>query len=296
MERSIPGNPRPSRMAALHLAHARLSVAGIQTPDREAEWLLLHALGIAREALWSESEARLTPREEDAFDSLVRRRVAREPLQLILGEVPFHGVTLEVRPGVFIPRPETELLVDAALERLAPRSVGSLLDWGTGTGALAIALLKARRGWRGVAADRSPRVVDLARANAQRNGVADRLTLLQADFAAPEARDLSGGPFDLVVSNPPYIRRGDLAGLMPEVKEHDPVEALDGGPDGLDAFRHLALGLRLWLRPGGLLAVEIGADQADQVVGLLSGLLEGTRVLPDRAGLMRIVIGTRRGG
>jgi release factor glutamine methyltransferase len=284
-----------TRSSALARTRSRLEAAEIPVPESEAEWLLLHALGIRREALWASPQAQLHPEEEAALAGLVRRRVGREPLQLLLGEVPFHGVTLAVRPGVFIPRPETELLVEAVLDRV-DRRTGTLLDWGTGTGAIAIALLAELPGWTGVAADRSPEALALTAENAARNGVERRLALVRADFGAAGSRSPSGGPFDLVVSNPPYIRSADLPSLMPEVRSHDPAEALDGGPDGLDAFRHLALGLPVWLKPRGLLALEIGADQADQVLGLCSELLGDARVLPDRAGLPRIVIGSRRGG
>ncbi|MGH7419215.1 MAG: N5-glutamine methyltransferase family protein, partial [Candidatus Rokuibacteriota bacterium] len=218
-------------------------------------------------------------------------------------------VVLAVGPGVFLPRPETELLVEAVLAALGagessqsrsarggqPPARGRLLDWGTGTGAIAIALLKSLPDWTGVAADRSRPALDLALRNAARNGVADRLRAMEADFAAPVMPPTPGAPFDLVVSNPPYVRRGDLPTLMPEVRDYDPPEALDGGEDGLDAHRHLARGLGTWLAAGGLLALEIGAAQADDVLGLYGALIQDARVLPDRAGLPRIVIGTMRG-
>ncbi|HEX7077283.1 MAG TPA: HemK/PrmC family methyltransferase, partial [Candidatus Eisenbacteria bacterium] len=165
-------------------------------------------------------------------------------------------------------------------------------------GAIAIALLHDLTGWTGVAVDRSPRAMALAGRNANRNGVAGRLHLIEADFRDPDSASAIGaeGPFDLVVSNPPYIRSGDIPGLMPEVRDHDPREALDGGPDGLDALRDLARGLPRWLRPGGLAAVEIGADQADDSLKLMGAVLEDARVLRDLAGRPRILIGTRLGG
>jgi release factor glutamine methyltransferase len=293
-----------TRAQALERLRARLRVAGIEPADQEADWLLAHALGITPSSVWAGRNEPLEPEQELALESLTHRRESREPLQLILGDVPFHGVTLQVETGVFIPRPETEELVEAVLDALSealppsfrpPRPGPCLLDLGTGTGAIAIALLHALPGWTGVAVDRSPRAVALTNRNAHRNGVGERLRVVEADFTSPAPWE-AHGPFDLVVSNPPYIPRDVIPTLMPEVREHDPVEALDGGIDGLDAFRQLAARLpsRLW--PGGLLALEIGAQQADTVLGILSPHIRDARVLPDRAALPRIVIGIQRGG
>jgi release factor glutamine methyltransferase len=327
-----------TRAQALAALRDRLTTKGIESPERDAEWLLLHALGIPRSAFWADPRLPLRDDEAARLESLARRRERREPLQHLLGEVPFHGVALEVEPGVFIPRPETEDLVEAVLRALAERGetsaaaptgsppiatstgvhapAGTLLDWGCGTGAIAVALLSALPGWKAVAADRNPRAVSLAARNAQRNGVAARLRLVVADFstpaavgtpaasgaaalpgapAAPNAPAVPGAPFDLVVSNPPYVRRGDIETLMPEVRDHDPAEALDGGPDGLDAHRALAAGLAGWLRPGGLFALEIGAEQADDALGIFCTQVRDARVLPDGAGRPRIMIGTMRG-
>ena len=260
----------------------------------EAEWLLLHALGIGRASLWADPAALLGREEAARLEDFLRRRELREPIQLILGEVPFHGVTLAVEPGVLIPRPETEALVEEVLATVRARR-GDLLDWGTGTGAIAISLLRALSEWNGVAADLSPRAVALAKRNAVRNGISERLSVIEADFSKPDSWPWPDPAFDLVLSNPPYVHRGDLPHLMPEVRDHDPPEALDGGVDGLDAHRQLALGLPRWLRAGGILALEIGSDQADEVLGLFRAHLRDARVLPDWAGRRRMVIGTMRG-
>ena len=292
-----------TRAEALQHLRARLRSAGIDPANQEADWLLAHALETSVSALWKDKTVLLDPTQAAALEDLTRRRERREPLQLILGEMPFHQVTLQMEPGVFIPRPETEELVEAVLEASSheanrpPGPAPRLLDLGTGTGAIAIALLHALPHGTGVAVDRNPLAVALTARNAHRNGVAERLRAMIGDFTAPPPTPWeSEGPFDLVVSNPPYIRTGDIPGLMPEVRDHDPVEALDGGPDGLDAFRQLATRLHAWLRPGGLLALEIGADQADTVLGILLPHIQDARVLPDRAGLPRIVIGIQRGG
>lgn len=293
-----------TRAEALERLRTRLRAAGIDPANREADWLLAHALETSVSALWKEKSLLLDETQMAALEALTRRRERREPLQLILGEVPFHHVTLQVEPGVFIPRSETEELVEAILTALsaeAARGSGRrLLDLGCGTGAIAIALLHTLPDWNGVAVDRSDRAVALTTRNAHRNGVGERLRAIVGDFMAPAPPPAPAweahGPFDLVVSNPPYVRRGDIPDLMPEVRDHDPVEALDGGPDGLDAFRQLATRLPAWLRPGGLLALEIGADQADTVLGILSPHIQDARILPDRAGLPRIAIGIQRGG
>jgi release factor glutamine methyltransferase len=288
-----------TRAEALRRVADRLRRAGVESAEREAEWLLLHALRIDRSAYWADPRAPLGADEAIALEEITAQRERRVPLQLILGAVPFHGVTLLVAPKVFVPRPETEELVEAVLASGLPTQ-GALLDWGTGTGAIAVALLAALPGWTGVGADREGRALFVAAVNAFRNGVGDRYWSVYADLTAPDPPTLFSpidrGPFDVVVSNPPYVRRGDIPGLMTEVRDHDPREALDGGDDGLDAFRHLARGLDRWLRAGGLLALEIGADQADNVLGVFSGLIQDARVLPDRAGRPRFVIGTMRGG
>jgi release factor glutamine methyltransferase len=283
----------PTRAEALATLTRRLERAGIESPEHDAEALLLRALHVSRADLWVEPRAPLLPEEADDLAALAERRTARVPLQLLLGTTPFGSATLDLEPGVFLPRPETEGLVEAAL-RAVPEAPGRLLELGTGTGAVAIAILHELAEWAGDAVDRSPQAVRLARRNAARNGLTARLRVQEGDFRRPETLHLPARDYDLVVSNPPYIRSGDIERLMPEVKNHDPREALDGGPDGLDALRDLARGIPLWLRPGGLLAVEIGADQADDSMVLMRPWLEDARVLPDLAGRPRILMGTRR--
>jgi release factor glutamine methyltransferase len=287
---SALGTTRAEALAALA---RRFERAGIGSPEHDAEAILLRALHASRADLWSEPHATLSDEEARDLAALAERRSAREPLQLLLGTTPFCSATLDLEPGVFLPRPETESLVEAVLRSLHVDE-GRLLELGTGTGAIAIAILHALPGWKGEAVDRSPQAVRLARKNAARNGVAARLHVLEGDFRDSGTLRVPAHDYDLIVSNPPYIRSGDIPGLMPEVRDHDPAEALDGGADGLDAYRDLARGIPLWLRPGGLLAVEIGADQADSSRELLRPHLEEVRVLPDLAGRPRILMGTRR--
>jgi release factor glutamine methyltransferase len=279
-------------------------MAGVPSPARDAEALLLHALAVSRAAFWSEPLRPLTAEEEARLESLLASRARRVPLQILIGETDFHGATLSVEPGVFIPRPETECLVEAVLAALGARETeagrlgfpaqGALLDLGTGTGAIPIALLLALPGWRGFAVDRSAKARDLAERNARRNGVADRLAILAGDLRDPAIPGLPG-PVDVLTCNPPYIPSAAIPGLMPEVRDHDPLEALDGGPDGLDALRALIRGVPAWLRPGGILALEIGDQQADASMELFGPLLTDARVARDLAGKPRVLVGTRRG-
>jgi release factor glutamine methyltransferase len=282
-----------SRAEALASLTRRFERAGIDSPEHDAEAILLRALQVSRADLWTEPNAPLTEEEAEDLTSLAERRSAREPLQLLLGTTPFCSATLDLERGVFLPRPETEGLVEAVL-RAVHADRGRLLELGSGTGAIAIAILHALPEWTGEAVDRSSQAVRLAKKNAARNGIARRLHVLEGDFRDPGTLRVPGHEYDLVVSNPPYVRSGEIPGLMPEVRDHDPIEALDGGPDGLDALRDLARGIPLWLRPGGLLALEIGADQADDSQELMRPHLEEMRVLPDLAGRPRVLLGTRR--
>ena len=289
-----------TRAALLVHAQQTLVQAGVPSPESDAERLLLHALGISRTRFWSDRAARVPDEDGARFARLLEARARRVPLQHLLGEVEFHAAEIEVEPGVFIPRPETERLVEVVLEELEGGSGeiperGAILDLGTGTGAIPIALLLSLpAGWRAGAIDRSDRAIALASRNGRRNGVARRLTLANADFrdAPPTALET---PADVLVANLPYIPTGVIAGLMPEVRDHDPREALDGGSDGLDAFRAVAGALTSWLKPGGLLAVEIGEDQADPCMELFGPHLTKPRVERDLEGHPRILTGRRRG-
>jgi release factor glutamine methyltransferase len=310
-----------TRVAALEELRARFARAGIPERDAavEAELLLCHALGIGRAECWVDPGAPVTPEHWRALESLAVRRERRVPVQLLIGSVGFHEVTLAVEPGVFLPRPETETLVETVLEALGSRaSEGRLLDLGTGTGAAAIALLAALPGWTAVALDRSPAAVALSRRNAALNGVAPRFTAVEGDFRTVAAPWLDRAPYDVVVSNPPYIPSATIPGLEPEVRDHDPREALDGGPDGLDAYRAIARVLPRILRSDGFLAVEMGDDQADRIRGILApggsrgvvpcdlsgtgemagtpDALRGISIKRDLAGRPRVLLTTWRGG
>jgi release factor glutamine methyltransferase len=290
-------------LAVLEPATAYLAAAGIESARFEAELILGHVLGLSRLDLYLQYERRLEEAERARFRALLKQRRARIPLQLILGETEFFSLPFAVAPGVFIPRPETELLVERVLARLAERwpVAGDLappageralraLELGAGSGVVAVSLAASRPDLRVWASDVSEAALALGRRNAERNGVAERVHFEACD-GLPAA---DGGPVQLVVSNPPYVRLDERGSLPPEVAEHDPAEALFGGEDGLDFYRRLAQEAPPRLASGGLLAVEIGAGQGGAVRAIFAaaGLVE-LEQFADYAGHDRIVLGIR---
>jgi release factor glutamine methyltransferase len=250
----------------------------------EAELLLAATLDLDRVGLYVNFERPLDAAELSAFREKVRRRAQREPVQYILGEAEFWSLTFKVGPAVLVPRADTEVLVEEALTRI--EGVARVLDVGTGSGAIAVALAHEKPEILVTALDCSQEALDVARRNAQGNGVAERVSFLTGDLAK-----LTCGPFDVLVSNPPYIPTGDLAKMMPEVRDYEPRQALDGGVDGLEAYRHLAIQAPQVLVPGGWLLVEVGVNQAGDVSALFkaAGLIEiGQR--NDYAGIPRVVM------
>jgi len=251
----------------------------------EAELLLAATLDLDRVGLYVNFERPLDASELASFREQVQRRAQREPVQYILGETEFWSLTLHVGPAVLIPRADTEVLVEEALTRL--EGPARVLDVGTGSGAIAVALAHEKTETTVTALDCSEAALEIARANAERNGVADRLTCVTGDLA-----DLPLGPFEMVVSNPPYIPSADCEELMPEVRDHEPRLALDGGADGLTAYRQLAAQAGKILVPGGWLLVEVGIDQAADVGALFeaAGLTDIT-YRDDYSGIPRVVMG-----
>lgn len=262
---------------------------GIEGSRLDAELLLAHALGWRRIELYARYDQVPQGEPLERFRDMVRRRGNhRVPAKYLTGEAEFYSLPLAVSPAVLIPRPETELLVERALEVVGKDSAATVGDLGTGSGAVAIAVAVRRPQARLVATDASEAALAVARANAERHGVAARIEFRQGEwFDALEP----GTSFDLLLSNPPYVATGDLARAQPEVREHEPRAALDGGPDGLACLRVVLAGAAAWLRPGGALAVEIGAGQADAVLELANGIgaYEAPRVTPDYQGIPRIV-------
>jgi release factor glutamine methyltransferase len=255
---------------ALREAAARLRVAGLDEPRREAGTLLAHALGRDRAFLITHADDPLTAAQASAFRACVGRRAAGEPFQYIAGRQEFYGLEFEVGPGVLIPRPETELLVEKALGLLKETGAPLLCDVGAGSGCIAVTLLHERPDARGLALDLSPAALAFAARNAARHGVAGRLRFLVSDcFDALRGGDRRELRFDLIASNPPYVAESDIEGLQREVREHEPRGALTPGGDGLSVIRRLVSEAPEFLKPGGHLLIEIGFGQHGQVSALV---------------------------
>jgi release factor glutamine methyltransferase len=248
-----------------------LTRKGVESPRLQTELLLAHLLQYPRMKLYLDFERPLTPAQVEALRELIRRRGQREPLQHIIGSTSFCGLEIAVSPDVLIPRPETELLAERGwtflnqLATLNPQP-STALDFGTGSGCLAIALAFKCPAAEVYAVDISPEALALARQNAARHGLAERIRFLQGDgFAAlPE-----GIQFDLLISNPPYIPGAEIASLQPEVRDYDPRRALDGGADGLDYGRRLAVEAGRFLKPHGRIMLEFGDGQAEPLRAIL---------------------------
>lgn len=246
-----------------------LAKKGVESPRLQTELLLSHVLQLPRMKLYLNFERKLTEPELDGLRKLVQRRGQREPLQHLVGSTSFCGLEMAVNRHVLIPRPETELLAEAGWQFLA--TLGSqpstALDFGTGSGCIAIALAAKTPTTRVIALDVSAEALAMARQNATHNKVMDRLDFRHGDgFAVVK----SGERFDLIVSNPPYIASTEIETLQPEVRDHDPRGALDGGADGLDFYRRLAAEAGGFLQPHGKLMLEFGEGQAEAISAILS--------------------------
>jgi release factor glutamine methyltransferase len=285
----------PSVAALLREAGARLRSSGIATARQDAEALLAHALGTTRLALLVEPGRRVDARDRAAFEALLRRRASQEPFQYLVGEAEFCGLALRVGPGVFIPRPETEAVVERALGQAGP-GPARVLDLGTGSGALACALAARRPAWDVWAVERAPAAAGWARLNAERLGLAARVRVVEGDLFAPLGIPRGGGSADLIVANPPYLATAVLPTLPAEVRAWEPPEALDGGVDGLAVVRRLLGEAPAWLRAGGTLLVEIGEDQGAAVRALVAedGRYRDAVVHRDFRGADRLLEARRR--
>jgi release factor glutamine methyltransferase len=241
-----------------------LAKKNVESPRLQAELLLADVLKLPRMRLYLSFDRNLDPTEVELLREKVRRRGTREPLQHIVGSTSFCGLEIVVNRHVLVPRPETELLAEAGWEFLAtvPHESPSVLDFGTGSGCLAVSLAAKHSGARVCAVDVSPEALAVARENATRNQVADRIDFIESDGLAGLPENLR---FDLVISNPPYIPTSEIESLEPEVREFDPRGALDGGEDGCRFYRLLAEKISRWLNAGGCLMVELGDNQAEAV-------------------------------
>lgn len=278
----------PTWRDELAAAAQLLGMSGVDAPMREARWLLADVLGVDRAELILREDQPPEPDHRAAWSAALARRAAGEPLSRIRGWKEFYGRRFQVTRDVLDPRPETEHLVEAALERL-PKG-GRVLDLGTGSGCILVSVLAERPDASGVGLDVSEQALNVARLNAFSLGASARAEWALGDFDALDGL----GEFDMVVSNPPYIPTGDIAALDIEVRAHDPGLALDGGEDGLAAYRRIIPAAMGVLAPGGWLALEVGAGQADAVRALL--LSEGWLALGvrrDLGGHDRVVEGRK---
>jgi len=248
-----------------------LRAAAIESPRLEARLLLAHAMSTTSEALLRDPRAPVPPEAAIRFRAALEARLDATPVAHILGHAGFWTLDLAVSPATLIPRPDSEAIVEAALEACPdPAAKLRVLDLGTGTGCLLLSVLAERPCAFGIGVDLVPAAATLAAANARRNGLAGRAAFLAGNWAAALS-----GRFDLVLSNPPYIESGAIAGLMPEVAGHEPRSALDGGADGLEGYRSLAAVLPRLLAPGGAAVLELGAGQraAAEALALAAGLV-----------------------
>jgi release factor glutamine methyltransferase len=274
-------------------ASSFLKERGVKDAAICTELLLQHLFGWDRTTLllrWGEV---FPASYENQWEELVNRKAGGEPVQYILGEQDFYGLPFEVNKAVLIPRPETELLVERIIyegKRLFPQGSPLLADIGTGSGAIPVTLAHACPEWRVYSSDLSPLALEVARRNAVRNGVGDRVTLLQGDLLLPYVE--RGLPVDILVSNPPYIPTGDLPALQPEVRQFEPHTALFGGPDGLELYRRMMDQLGSLPKQPALVGLEVGIGQADAVANLLRGAGDWSSVefVKDLAGIDRHVI------
>lgn len=276
-------------MTAAEAARAvadRLNGAGIETARLDARLLVAHLLGMPPHRVVTHGETPLSADAAARLEALVRRREAREPMAQILGEREFWSLPFRVTRETLSPRPESETVVEAALAHVDAAEVARILDIGTGTGCLLLSLLSELPAAVGIGTDVSVAALEVARGNAEALGLAGRAVFVETEWAAGIA-----GPFELVVSNPPYIPAGDIDGLEPEVARFEPLGALDGGADGLDAYRALATALPPLLAPSGIVVLEIGAGQKAAVREILgAGGLEFVAAHRDLAGWPRALV------
>ncbi len=289
--RVVPGLKAGASVSeALSLVARSFELAGVEAPKRDARALLGHALCLTRAQLLAQSNRLLEAREIVALSALSARRLKREPVSRILGFREFWNLNLQITPDVLDPRPDTETLVEAVLEFLTRGAYGhrplKILDIGTGSGAVLLALLSDLPKATGVATDISAAAIAVARANAARSGLSERCKFVVCNIAA----GLSGRFFDVIVSNPPYVRHEDIMMLAPEVRDYDPAIALDGGADGLCAYHAIAREAQPLLAAQGRLFVELGAGQELAVSQIFYNAgLAAASMRPDLAGIPRVL-------
>ena len=284
-------SPAQSLGALLTDAERCLNAAGIDQPALEAAWLLEHVLQVSPLMQRLNPERRMTNSECDRVRALVARRANREPLQYLLGTQEFCGREFRVTPSVLIPRPESELLVEEAIRRCAHNPSATIVDVGTGSGCLAVSVALALPAVRVSAIDISPDALAVARANMVQHEVESRIECFLGDLLAPLSDDAWAHQADVILSNPPYIADRELSALQPEVRDSEPRSALAGGRDGMDVHRRLLQQAPAYLKPGGVLLIEVGMGQAAAVCrqAEASGWFRTASVLRDQGGIDRVV-------
>lgn len=294
MVATTPSNRHLARMTTLvktwKAAQTRLKDAGIDSPAIDARLLLEAAADVTRLDILNDPYRELTPEQTERYDGWIDRRLAHEPVARILGRKAFWKILLNLTPDVLVPRPDTETVVETALSAFPEGMAFNMVDMGVGSGAILLSVLAERPAAKGLGTDISEEALAVARDNAANLGLADRAAFLRTGWAD----GLADASFDLVTSNPPYIRSEEIAELDAEVREHDPHLALDGGADGLDAYRALVPETLRILKPLGVFVVETGWDQAEQVKALFAEVgFEDLRVVQDLGARDRVVTGTR---
>lgn len=285
--------PEMTRSAAQAALRRALAEAGIDSAGLDARLLTAAALRVSSTSLLSDPQRALNLEGAVRLTEYARRRLAREPVARIVGEAEFWGLPFRLSPETLVPRSDTEAIVESALEAMpAGAAGGTILDLGTGSGCILVALLTERPDAFGLGLDRSRAALATAQGNARLNGVADRAAFVASDWTAA-----IGGRFDLIVSNPPYIPAWEIPSLQPEVSRFDPISALNGGPDGLDAYEAILGQAGRCLAPAGRIVLELGHDQADAVAGIAGAhgfFAEALRA--DLAGHRRAMVLALRGG
>ncbi len=281
---------------ALTKAEQLLAERGVPNARFDAEVLLAHAAQQNRAWLVTHGTDPLDPGLDRIFQETIARRARREPLQYLLGTQEFWGLEFRVTPAVLIPRPETELVVETALQRLAGRETPVIVDLCTGSGCIAVSLAHEKPHARVFAIDSSPEALAVARENARRHETSGRIRFFEGDLFAPLGELSLAANVDIVTANPPYVPAGDYEGLQPEVRDYEPQAALLAGPAGTDVALRIVADAPAYLRPGGLLIMEMGIGQADALQRAIAdiGQCRNIAVLQDLAGIDRVIVAERQ--
>lgn len=282
---------------AINRAASRLSAAGVANARLDAEVLLRHVTDRDRAWLLAHMQDSLSSEQSMVFEVTIDRRAKREPLQYLTGTQEFWGLEFVVTPDVLIPRPETELIVEAVLHSVQNKSIPlTIIDLCTGSGCIAISLSKELAFARIFATDKSEKALDVSQDNARRHGVSEHIRFLTGDLFGPlEELDIRG-QIDIIISNPPYVPEGDFRSLQAEVRDFEPKIALVAGPEGTEVHRRIINGAPLYLKKHGALIMEMGIGQAEKLDKMVrsSGAYEEPRVLKDLAGIDRVIVAQRK--